>query len=152
MLKQTQHELVVSSISSFVFWFIILSEFLTMYYYVFRQHLPRCQWPAAPSPPPLPARTSTRPPSSSELEPLPSESPDLEPVSDPSSDLSSSATPATLPSSNSFSHTPSWDSPCPKPWVSSVWWWPSSSSSLSKHFVDCVEPDSFYVCIKGNCA
>ena len=40
--------------------------------------------------------------------------------------------PGTHPWSSSCSPTPSWDSPCPKPWVSSVWWSLSSFCSLCK--------------------
>lgn len=42
-------------------------------------------------------------------------------------------TPAgTRPWSSSCSPTPSWGSLCPRPWVSSVWWWLSSSCSPCK--------------------
>merc|ERR1712004_270673 len=54
--------------------------------------------------------------------------------------LSSSVMPVTHPSSSSSSHTLSWDSPCPRLWVSSVLWWLSSSCSPSKqltHFKPC---------------
>ena len=81
-----------------------------------------------------PARTLTPLLSSLELELPPSELLDLGQELDPFSDRSSLDTPVTPPSSNSFSHTPSWDSLCPKPWVSSVWWWLSSFCSPSKHF------------------
>ena len=54
---------------------------------------------------------------------------DLAPVSAPSSARSSSATPGIHLSSNSSSPTPSWDSPFPRPWVSSVSWWRFCSSS-----------------------
>jgi len=38
----------------------------------------------------------------------------------------------TPPSNNNSFHTPSWGSLSRKPWVFSVWWWLSWSSSLSK--------------------
>merc|ERR1711971_1221289 len=91
--------------------------------------LPASPWlpcaPCAPPPcrpctPPPPRLTLTPLPSSSELELPPLESLDQELELDQSSDLSSSDTPGTLPSSNSFSHTPSWDLLCPRPWVSSA--------------------------------
>lgn len=48
---------------------------------------------------------------------------------------SSSAMPGTPPSSSSCSHTPSWDSPCQRLWVSSVSWWRSCCCLLSKLFI-----------------
>merc|ERR1711892_634896 len=74
-----------------------------------------CAPPPQPCTPPPPRLTLTPLLSSSELELL-----DLEQELAPSSGLSSSATPGTLPLSNSFSHTPFWDSLCPRPWVSSA--------------------------------
>merc|ERR1711956_102038 len=79
-----------------------------------------CAPPPRPCTPPPPRLTLTPLLSSSELELTPLELLDLEQELAPSSDLSSSATPGILPLSNSFSHTPFWDSLCPRPWVSSA--------------------------------
>lgn len=54
------------------------------------------------------------------------------PVSEQYSVPLSLVTPEIHPSSNSCSHMPFWDSLCLKPWVCSVWWWPSCCSSPSK--------------------
>lgn len=49
--------------------------------------------------------------------------------------LLSSVMPGTLHLSNSSFHMPSWDSPCLRLWVFSVWWWLSFFFSPSKlHF------------------
>merc|ERR1712244_128425 len=80
---------------------------------------PPCRPPTS-STPPLPSRTLTLLPSSSELELPPWESLDLVLVSAPSSCPSPLATPGTPLSSSSCSPTPSWDLPCPRLWDSSA--------------------------------
>ena len=80
-------------------------------------------------------RTLTPPPNSLVLVLPPSESLVQEQELDLSSVPLSSVMPVTLPSSNSSFHTLSWDSPCPRLWVFSVWWWPSCFCSLFKLLV-----------------
>merc|ERR1711862_202721 len=82
--------------------------------------VPSAPLPCRPCTPPPPSLTLTPQPSSLELEPLPWVLLDQEQELVQFSDLSSSDTPGTLHSSSSFSHTPFWDSPCPRPWVCSV--------------------------------
>merc|ERR1712013_455980 len=82
--------------------------------------LPSAPQPCRPCTPPPPSLTLTPQPSLLELEPPPWVLLDQEQELDQCSDLSSSDTPGTLHSSSSFSHTPFWDSPCPRPWVSSA--------------------------------
>merc|ERR1712055_617961 len=82
--------------------------------------VPSAPLPCRPCTPPPPSLTLTPQPSSSVLEPPPLVLLDQEQELDQSSAPSSSDTPGTPHSSNSFSHTPFWDSSCPRPWVRSV--------------------------------